>query len=70
MTLEEMFVVFCTKLTQQELDSRTRWIEITQEIYDYYKVVGPRPLIGTYCLERDLGMHTKIYCKFEGNNTR
>jgi tryptophan synthase beta chain len=56
-------------LAPQELDNRSWRIVHTQEIYNYYKVFRPSPLIRMSCLERDLGMHAKIYCKFEGNNT-
>jgi tryptophan synthase beta chain len=69
MTLEEMSVVFCTELAQQELDDKTRYIDIPQEIYDCYKVYRPSPLMRAYCLERDLGTPARVYYKFEGNNT-
>jgi tryptophan synthase beta chain len=69
MTLEEMSVVFCTRLAQQELDDKTQWIDIAQEIYECYEVFHPLALIRKYCLERDLVTPAKIYYKFEGNNT-
>ena len=69
MTLEELSQVFCTELAMQELDDTTPYIDIPQEIRDFYKMYRPSPLVRAYCLEKALGTHAKIYYKFEGNNT-
>ncbi len=69
MTAEELSVVFCEELVQQELDDTTAYIDIPQEIQDFYKMYRPAPLIRAYCLEKALGTPAKIYYKFEGNNT-
>lgn len=68
-TLEELSHVFCTELAKQELDDTTPYIEIPQEIIDFYKMYRPAPLVRAYCLEKALGTPAKIYYKFEGNNT-
>lgn len=69
MTAEELAPVFCEELVQQELDNTTPYIDIPQEIQDYYKMYRPSPLIRAYCLEEKLQTPAKIYYKFEGNNT-
>ena len=69
MTKEELSQVFCEELVKQELDDTTPYIEIPQEIRDFYKMYRPAPLIRAYCLEKVLDTPAKIYYKFEGNNT-
>ena len=69
MTAEELGVVFCDELVQQELDDTTAYIDIPQEIRDFYKMYRPSPLVRAYCLEKKLDTPAKIYYKFEGNNT-
>ena len=69
MTAEELSVVLCSELVQQELDNHTRDIEIPEDIRNFYKMYRPSPLVRAYCLEEKLGTPAKIYYKFEGNNT-
>ena len=69
MTAEELEPVFCEELVQQELDDTTPYIDIPQEIQDFYKMYRPAPLVRAYCLEKKLDTPAKIYYKFEGNNT-
>ena len=69
MTAEELGAVFCDELVQQELDDTNPYIEIPQEIRDFYKMYRPSPLVRAYCLEKKLDTPAKIYYKFEGNNT-
>ena len=69
MTAEELGGVFCDELVRQELDNDTPFIEIPQEIRDFYKMYRPAPLVRAYCLEEKLQTPAKIYYKFEGNNT-
>ena len=69
MTAEELGAVFCDELVQQELDNDTAYIDIPQEILDFYKMYRPSPLVRAYCLEEKLQTPAKIYYKFEGNNT-
>lgn len=68
-TLEELSHVFCTELAKQELDDTTAYIDIPQEIVDFYKMYRPSPLTRAYFLEKALDTPAKIYYKFEGNNT-
>jgi tryptophan synthase beta chain len=67
--VEELYPIFCEKLAQQEMDNTTRYIDIPEEIQDFYKMYRPSPLIRAYNLEKALGTPAKIYYKFEGNNT-
>ena len=69
MTAEELSQVFCEELVKQELDNDNAYIDIPQEIQDFYKMYRPSPLVRAYCLEKALDTPAKIYYKFEGNNT-
>lgn len=69
MTAEELEPVFCKELVRQELDDTDPWIDIPEEIINFYKMYRPSPLVRAYCLEKKLGTPAKIYYKFEGNNT-
>ncbi len=69
MTLDELSVVFCRELAQQELDDTTAMIPIPEEIRNFYRMYRPSPLVRAYCLEEKLQTPAKIYYKFEGNNT-
>ncbi len=69
MTFEELRGVFCDELVRQELNDTDAYIDIPQEIRDFYKMYRPAPLVRAYCLEKKLGTPAKIYYKFEGNNT-
>lgn len=69
MTAEELGVVFCDELVQQELDNENPYIPIPDEIRSFYKMYRPSPLVRAYCLEEKLQTPAKIYYKFEGNNT-
>ena len=68
-TPDDLKPVFCDELIQQELDNDTAYVEIPEEIRDFYKMYRPSPLVRAYCLEEKLGTPAKIYYKFEGNNT-
>ena len=69
MTAEELGHVFCDELVKQELDDTNPYIDIPQEIRDFYRMYRPSPLVRAYCLEKKLGTPAKIYYKVEGNNT-
>lgn len=68
-TVEELSPIFCKELAEQELDDTTPYIDIPEEIRNFYKMYRPSPLVRAYCLEKALGTPAKIYYKFEGNNT-
>ncbi len=69
MTAEELSGVFCDDLVAQELNDTDPYIEIPEEIRNFYKMYRPSPLVRAYCLEEKLQTPAKIYYKFEGNNT-
>ena len=66
---EELYPIFCEKLAHQEMDSKTRYVDIPEEVLEMYKIYRPSPLCRAYNLEKALGTPAKIYYKFEGNNT-
>ncbi|MCM1228248.1 MAG: TrpB-like pyridoxal phosphate-dependent enzyme [Clostridium sp.] len=68
-TIDELSAVFCRELAEQELDNDTAYIDIPEEIQNFYKMYRPAPLVRAYCLEKALDTPAKIYYKFEGNNT-
>ncbi|MBD5159377.1 MAG: TrpB-like pyridoxal phosphate-dependent enzyme [Ruminococcus sp.] len=68
-TAEELGNVFCDELVKQELNETDRYIDIPEEIQEFYKMYRPSPLVRAYCLEKKLDTPAKIYYKFEGNNT-
>ena len=67
MGYDDLRPVFCDELIKQELDNDNAYIDIPQEILDFYKMYRPAPLVRAYCLEKALGTPAKIYYKFEGN---
>lgn len=67
--LEELTPVFCDELAKQEIDDNTRYVDIPEQVLNFYKMYRPSPLIRAYFLEEALGTPAKIYYKFEGNNT-
>ncbi len=69
MGYEDLRPVFCDELIKQELDNDTAYIDIPEEIRNFYKMYRPAPLVRAYCLEKALDTPAKIYYKFEGNNT-
>ena len=69
MKAEELAPVFCEELIKQELDNDTPYFDIPDEIYNFYQMFRPSPLVRAYFLEEKLGTPAKIYYKFEGNNT-
>ena len=54
MGYEDLRPVFCDELIKQELDDTTPYIDIPQEIRDFYKMYRPSPLVRAYCLEKKL----------------
>ena len=68
-TVDELSSIFCKELAMQELDETNAYIDIPQEIRDFYRMYRPSPLVRAYCLEKKLGTPAHIYYKFEGNNT-
>jgi len=69
MTPEELAPVFCDELVKQELNDKDRFIEIPEDIRNFYKMYRPSPLVRAYCLEEALQTPAKIYYKYEGGNT-
>lgn len=69
LTVDQLKPIFCEELCKQELDDDTRYVDIPEEVQEFYKIFRPSPLIRAYQLEKALDTPAKIYYKFEGNNT-
>lgn len=68
-TAEDLRPVFCDGLIEQELNTTRSYIEIPEEIRNYYKMYRPSPVVRAYSLEKALDTPARIYYKFEGSNT-
>lgn len=68
-TEADMSPIFCDELVKQELNDKDRFIEIPEEIRNFYKMYRPSPLVRAYCLEKELDTPARIYYKYEGGNT-
>lgn len=68
-TLEDLEPIFCRELAKQELNNTDAYIEIPEEVRNFYKMYRPSPLVRAYCLEKALGTPAHIYYKYEGGNT-
>ncbi|NLM45350.1 MAG: TrpB-like pyridoxal phosphate-dependent enzyme [Firmicutes bacterium] len=68
-TKADLEQVFCAELVEQELNTKDKYIEIPEELRNFYKMYRPSPLVRAYCLEAVLDTPAEIYYKFEGTNT-
>ena len=68
-TFEDLEPIFCRELAKQELNNTDVYIEIPEEVRNFYKMYRPSPLVRAYCLEKALGTPAHIYYKYEGGNT-
>ena len=68
-TIDELSGIFCRELAEQELNNTDREIAIPDEIYHFYKMYRPSPLVHAEFLEKALDTPAHIFYKFEGNNT-
>ena len=59
-TVDELSSIFCRELAMQELDETNAYIDIPQEIRDFYRMYRPSPLVRAYCLEKKLGTPAQI----------
>ena len=48
-TVDELSNIFCRELAEQELDETNAYIDIPDEIRDFYKMYRPAPLVRAYC---------------------
>lgn len=68
-TADDLKPVFCDDLIAQELNTTDEYLDIPEEIQNFYKMYRPSPVVRAYNLERALDTPAKIYYKFEGSNT-
>ncbi len=68
-TVDDLSPVFATELVKQELNTTDHFIEIPEQVRNFYKMYRPSPLVHAEFLEKALDTPAKIFYKFEGNNT-
>ena len=68
-TRDELLPIFCEECIDQELNVTDKYIEIPQDVRDFFKMYRPSPLVRAYNLEKALDTPAEIYYKFEGTNT-
>ena len=68
-SFEDMSPVFCDACIEQELNVSDKFIPIPEEVFNFYKMYRPSPLVRAYNLEKALDTPAEIYYKFEGTNT-
>jgi len=68
-TREDLLPIFCEALVDQELNTTDEFIEIPEDVRNFYKMYRPSPLVRAYCLEKLLDTPAEIYYKYEGTNT-
>ena len=68
-TADDLRPVFCDDLIAQELNTTDLYIDIPEEIRDFYRMYRPSPVVRAYNLEKALDTPARIYYKFEGQNT-
>jgi tryptophan synthase beta chain len=66
-TADDMTAIFPLELVKQEM-STEKWIEIPDEVRQYYAQWRPSPLYRARSLEKALDTPAKIYYKYEGTS--
>lgn len=65
---EDLYPIFAEELCRQELNQKDAWIDIPDEVRDYYKYYRSTPLVRAYALEEALDTPAHIYFKNESVN--
>ena len=66
---EALRAVFTDAAVDQELNRTDKYIEIPEEVRNFYRMYRPSPIVRAYNLEKLLDTPAEIYYKFEGPNT-
>lgn len=66
---EDLYPIFAKELCHQELMMNQKYVDIPDEILNYYKTYRPSTMYRAYNLEKVLDTPAKIYYKYEGMNT-
>ena len=64
-TVEELSRIFSLECSKQELNVTDAWIDIPEEVREYYSYYRPSPLVRAYGLEKALDTPAHIYFKNE-----
>lgn len=62
---EDLYPLFTEAVANQEMNTTDRWIEISEEVRDMYKIWRPTPLVRARGLEKALDTPAHIYFKNE-----
>lgn len=65
---EDLYPIFAEEVCRQELNQKDAWIDIPEEVRDYYKYYRSTPLVRAYALEKALDTPAHIYFKNESVN--
>ncbi len=65
LTSEHLYPLFSKEASNQEFNTKDKWIEIPEEVLDKYKIYRPTPLVRAYNLEKALDTPAHIYFKNE-----
>ena len=50
--LDDMKAIFCEELCYQEMNTTDRFIDIPEELQEFYKMFRPSPVVRAYNLEK------------------
>ena len=64
-TVEDLSRIFSIECSKQELNTTDAWIDIPEEVREYYAYYRPSPLVRAYGLEKALDTPARIYFKNE-----
>lgn len=64
-TVEDLSRIFSVECSKQELNTTDAWIDIPEEVREYYAYYRPSPLVRAYGLEKALDTPARIYFKNE-----
>ena len=64
-TVEDLSQIFSVECSRQELNTTDAWIDIPEQVREYYSYYRPSPLVRAYGLEKALDTPAHIYFKNE-----
>ena len=62
---EDLYPIFATELSHQEMNQTDAWIDIPEEVREKYRIYRPSPLVRATFLEKALDTPAHIYFKNE-----
>lgn len=68
LTFDELTNIFGEEIVKQELSYENAYVDIPEEVMEFYRMYRPTPVIRAKRLEKKLGTPAHIYFKHEGEN--